>query len=126
MARARGWFAGMSANTGASSGSAGMCFSCSSRAARVSGPSPPAYSNRVGLGRGETYHARPGITFVPGSGVPATPLCVAWRADDPSPAVQRFVAVAKQAAGAVAARRPGPSVWTEAWRSLTDAILGEW
>ena len=49
----------------------------------------------------ETFHARPGITFVPGQGVPATPLCLAWRADDPSPAVQRFVAVARQTAGAV-------------------------
>jgi hypothetical protein len=51
----------------------------------------------------ETYHARPGITFVPGKGVPATPLCLAWRADDPSPAVQRFIAVARQTAGAVGA-----------------------
>ena len=41
-----------------------MCFSCSSRAALVSGPSPPAYSNRVGLGRGAgsvnpTYQCMP-------------------------------------------------------------------
>ena len=49
----------------------------------------------------ETFHARPGITFVPGSGVPATPLCVAWRAGDTSPAVRRFVAVARETAGAV-------------------------
>jgi DNA-binding transcriptional LysR family regulator len=53
----------------------------------------------------ETFHARPGITFVPGTGVPATRLCLAWRADDPSPAVQRFVAVgvavAEEAAGTV-------------------------
>jgi hypothetical protein len=31
--------------------------------------------------------------------VPVTPLCLAWRAGDPSPAVQRFVAVAGQTAG---------------------------
>jgi DNA-binding transcriptional LysR family regulator len=49
----------------------------------------------------ETYHARPGITFVPSSGVPATPLCLAWRAGDPSPAVQRFIAVAGETSGAV-------------------------
>ena len=49
----------------------------------------------------ETFHARPGITFVPGGGVPATPLCLAWRADGASPAARRFVAVARQTAGAV-------------------------
>jgi DNA-binding transcriptional LysR family regulator len=49
----------------------------------------------------ETFHARPGIRFVPGSGVPATPLCVAWRAGDTSPAVRRFIAVARETAGAV-------------------------
>ncbi|MDX6337461.1 MAG: hypothetical protein QOG05_4801 [Streptosporangiaceae bacterium] len=48
----------------------------------------------------ETFHARPGLSFVASSGVPATPLCVAWRADDTSPAVRRFVAVARETAGA--------------------------
>jgi DNA-binding transcriptional LysR family regulator len=49
----------------------------------------------------ETFHARPGITLVPGSDVPATPLCLAWRRDDTSPAVRRFITVARQTAGAV-------------------------
>ncbi len=47
----------------------------------------------------ETFHARPGLAFVPGSGVPATPLCVAWRADETSAAVRRFLTVARQTAG---------------------------
>jgi DNA-binding transcriptional LysR family regulator len=45
----------------------------------------------------EAFSARPGIVFVPSSGVPATSLCVAWRADDLRPAVLGFV---KAAAGA--------------------------
>ena len=48
----------------------------------------------------ETFHARPGLTFVPGSGVPATPLCLAWRAGDTSPALRRFIMVARETAGA--------------------------
>jgi hypothetical protein len=46
----------------------------------------------------EAFSARPGIAFVPASGVSATSLCVAWRADDLRPAVLAFV---KVAAGAV-------------------------
>ncbi|MGI8445986.1 MAG: LysR family transcriptional regulator [Streptosporangiaceae bacterium] len=48
----------------------------------------------------ETFHARPGLTFVPGSGVPATPLCLAWRAGDTSRALRRFIMVARETAGA--------------------------
>lgn len=48
----------------------------------------------------ETFHARPGLTFVPGRGVPATPLCLAWRAGDTSPALRRFIMVARETAGA--------------------------
>lgn len=44
----------------------------------------------------EVFSARPGIVFVPAAGVPATSLCVAWRADDLRPAVLGFV---KAAAG---------------------------
>jgi DNA-binding transcriptional LysR family regulator len=36
----------------------------------------------------EVDHARPGLEFVPGKGVPTTSLCVAWRADDERPAVR--------------------------------------
>jgi DNA-binding transcriptional LysR family regulator len=46
----------------------------------------------------EAFSARPGIAFVPASGVSATSLCVAWRADDLRPAVLAFM---KVAAGAV-------------------------
>jgi len=42
----------------------------------------------------EAFSARPGIVFVPAAGVPATSLCVAWRADDLRPAVLGFVKVA--------------------------------
>jgi DNA-binding transcriptional LysR family regulator len=49
----------------------------------------------------ETFHARPGLTFVPSSGVPITPLCLAWRSDETSPAVRRFITVAREMAGAV-------------------------
>jgi DNA-binding transcriptional LysR family regulator len=46
----------------------------------------------------EVYHARPGLEFVPGKGVPTTSLCVAWRADDERPAVRNFVALATSVA----------------------------
>jgi len=53
----------------------------------------------------EAFSARPGTVFVPARGVPPTSLCVAWRADDPRPAVLGFVKVATSAvvAGAVVA-----------------------
>ena len=44
----------------------------------------------------EAFSARPGIVFVPSCGVPATSLCVAWRADDLRPAVLGFVKVAAE------------------------------
>jgi DNA-binding transcriptional LysR family regulator len=42
----------------------------------------------------EAFSARPGLVFVPAKGVPATALCVAWRADDLRPAVLSFVKLA--------------------------------
>jgi DNA-binding transcriptional LysR family regulator len=42
----------------------------------------------------EAFHARPGLVFVPGKGVPSTALCVAWRAGDARPAVLSFVKLA--------------------------------
>jgi DNA-binding transcriptional LysR family regulator len=45
----------------------------------------------------EAFSARPGIVFVPARGVPATSLCVAWRADDLRPSVLAFVKVAADA-----------------------------
>jgi DNA-binding transcriptional LysR family regulator len=47
----------------------------------------------------EAFSARPGIVFVPAAGVPATSLCVGWRADDVRPVVQSFVKVATGVAG---------------------------
>jgi molybdate transport repressor ModE-like protein len=41
----------------------------------------------------EAYHARPGLAFVPSRGVPTSPLGLACRAGDASPAVRRFIAV---------------------------------
>jgi DNA-binding transcriptional LysR family regulator len=49
----------------------------------------------------EAFSARPGIAFVPASGVPATSLCVTWRADDLRPAVLAFVKVAAGAGAAL-------------------------
>ena len=45
----------------------------------------------------ESFSARPDIVFVPSRGVPATSLCVAWRADDLRSAVAGFVKVATNA-----------------------------
>jgi DNA-binding transcriptional LysR family regulator len=42
----------------------------------------------------EEYNARPGLVFVPAKGVPATSLCVAWRAGDERPVVRSFVELA--------------------------------
>lgn len=50
----------------------------------------------------ETFHARPGLAFVPSRGVQPAVLSVAWRADDASPAVRRFVEVVTAAARASA------------------------
>ncbi len=55
----------------------------------------------------ETFHARPGLAFVPSRGVPGSPLCLAWRAGDTSPAVRRFIKVAIEAAGAPGAGPAG-------------------
>jgi DNA-binding transcriptional LysR family regulator len=47
----------------------------------------------------ETYNARPGIVFVPGTDVPSTALCVAWRADDDRLVVRSFVDLVTSVAG---------------------------
>lgn len=44
------------------------------------------------------FHARPGVCFVPSAGLPPTVMCVAWRAGDTRPAVQRFVQLAAESA----------------------------
>ena len=70
--------------------------------------SVPSGGSSRGAGRGvslcpasaETFHARPGLAFVPSRGVPRSPLCLAWRAADTSPAVRRFIKVAIEGAGA--------------------------
>ena len=41
----------------------------------------------------ELFYARPGLAFVRASGVPPAALCLAWRADDASPVVHRFIEV---------------------------------
>jgi DNA-binding transcriptional LysR family regulator len=47
----------------------------------------------------ETYNARPGIVFVPGTDVPPTALCAAWRAADDRPVVRSFVDLVTSVAG---------------------------
>jgi DNA-binding transcriptional LysR family regulator len=41
-----------------------------------------------------TFHGRPGVCFVPSTGLPPITMCVAWRTGDTRPAVQRFVSFA--------------------------------
>jgi DNA-binding transcriptional LysR family regulator len=41
-----------------------------------------------------TFHGRPGVCFVRGTGLPPATMCVAWRAGDTRPAVQDFVSLA--------------------------------
>jgi len=43
-----------------------------------------------------TFHNRPGVCFVPGAGLAPATMCVAWRAGDTRPAVQRFVSLAAE------------------------------
>jgi DNA-binding transcriptional LysR family regulator len=42
------------------------------------------------------FHARPGVCFVPSTGLPPATMCVAWRTGDARPAVQRFVSLAAE------------------------------
>jgi DNA-binding transcriptional LysR family regulator len=42
------------------------------------------------------FHGRPGVCFVPSTGLPPTTMCVAWRTGDARPAVQRFVSLAAE------------------------------
>jgi DNA-binding transcriptional LysR family regulator len=43
-----------------------------------------------------TFHNRPGVCFVPSAGLAPATMCVAWRAGDTRPAVQRFVSLAAE------------------------------
>ena len=42
------------------------------------------------------FHGRPGVCFVPSSGLPPTTMCVAWRTGDTRPAVQHFISLAAE------------------------------
>ena len=42
------------------------------------------------------FHDRPGVCFVPSTGLPPTTMCVAWRTGDTRPAVQHFVSLAAE------------------------------
>ena len=42
------------------------------------------------------FHGRPGVCFVPSTGLPATTMCVAWRAGDTRPAVRHFISLAAE------------------------------
>jgi DNA-binding transcriptional LysR family regulator len=43
-----------------------------------------------------TFHGRPGVCFVPSTGLPPTTMCVAWRSGDTRPAVQHFISLAAE------------------------------
>lgn len=66
----------------------------------------------------EVFYARPGLAFVRADGVPATALCVAWRAHEANPVVHRFVQV-------VAARAPEAGGSGPAPPSGTSRGVGE-
>ena len=42
------------------------------------------------------FHGRPGICFVPSTGLSPTTMCVAWRTGDTRPAVQLFISLAAE------------------------------
>ena len=42
------------------------------------------------------FHGRPGVCFVPSTGLPHTTMCVAWRTGDTRPAVQYFISLAAE------------------------------
>jgi len=42
------------------------------------------------------FHGRPGVCFVPSTGLPPTTMCVAWRTGDTRPAVRHFVSLAAE------------------------------
>jgi DNA-binding transcriptional LysR family regulator len=42
------------------------------------------------------FHGRPGVCFVPSTGLPPTTMCVAWRSGDTRPAVQHFISLAAE------------------------------
>src|SRR5215467_12617088 len=43
-----------------------------------------------------SFHGRPGICFVPSTGLPPTTMCVAWRTGDIRPAVRHFISLAAE------------------------------
>ena len=42
------------------------------------------------------FHGRPGVCFVPSTGLPPATMCVAWRSGDTRPAVQHFISLAAE------------------------------
>lgn len=55
----------------------------------------------------EMFYARPGLAFVRSEGVPPAALCVAWRTQDTSPLVRRFVEIVTAEASAMAGATDG-------------------
>ncbi len=55
----------------------------------------------------EMFYARPGLAFVRSEGVPPAALCVAWRTQDTSPLVRRFVEIVIAEASAMAGATDG-------------------
>ncbi|MDV6230637.1 LysR family transcriptional regulator [Rhodococcus sp. 06-418-5] len=55
----------------------------------------------------QRFYARPGLAFVPVTGIPPTPLSIGWRSDVDSPLTRDFVAAARR----VAVDCPVPNSW---------------
>lgn len=64
----------------------------------------------------QRFYARPGLAFVPVTGIPPTALSIGWRSDVDSPLAHDFV----EAARSVATARPVPNSWAPAAAGVTS------
>ena len=61
------------------------------------------------------FYARPGLSFVPVSDIPATVLSIAWRTDEPNDLVRDFVDIARSLAVVTSIPQTLTQVETESW-----------
>ncbi len=66
----------------------------------------------------QRFYSRPGLAFVPVTGIPPTPLSIGWRSDVDSLLTRDFV----EAARSVATARPVPNSWMPAVEGVTSLL----
>lgn len=66
----------------------------------------------------QRFYARPGLAFVPVTGIPPTPLSIGWRSDVESELTTHFVAAARR----VATSRPVPNSWATPVAGVTSLV----